>query len=75
MGRPPAEQRFLAFLSSHPRRASLIGDLLDQTRVTAGLYRGALDSLAVSVILTIAELFRATNEGGKLPTCELTFGG
>lgn len=56
--RPPIsaeEQRFLALLSPHLRRASLIGDLLDQTRVTAGLYRGALDSLAVPVILTGAD--------------------
>lgn len=56
--RPPIsveEQRFLALLSPHLRRASLIGDLLDQTRVTAGLYRGALDSLAVPVLLTGAE--------------------
>lgn len=53
--RPPIsaeEQRFLALLSPHLRRASLIGDLLDQTRVTAGLYRDVLDSLAVPVILT-----------------------
>lgn len=49
------EQRFLALLSPHLRRASLIGDLLDQTRVTAGLYRGVLDSLAVPVILAGAD--------------------
>lgn len=52
--RPPIsdeEQRFLALLSPHLRRASLIGDLLDHTRVTAGIYRGVLDSLAVPVIL------------------------
>lgn len=56
--RPPIraeQQRFLALLSPHLRRASLIGDLLDQTRVTTGLYRGALDSLAVPVILTGAD--------------------
>ena len=56
--RPPIsaeERRFLALLSPHLRRASLISDLLDQARVTAGLYRGALDSLAVPVILTGAD--------------------
>ncbi|ESZ19357.1 helix-turn-helix transcriptional regulator [Mesorhizobium sp. L2C084A000] len=46
------EQRFLALLSPHLRRASLIGDLLDQARVTADLYRQALDHLAVPVVLT-----------------------
>ncbi|ESY62668.1 MULTISPECIES: LuxR C-terminal-related transcriptional regulator [Mesorhizobium] len=46
------EQRFLALLSPHLRRASLIGDLLDQSRVTANLYRQALDHLAVPVVLT-----------------------
>nr|OAP95945.1 LuxR family transcriptional regulator [Rhizobium leguminosarum] len=56
--RPPIsaeEQRFLALLSPHLRRASLIGDLLDQTRVTTGIYRGVLDSLAVPIILTGAD--------------------
>jgi DNA-binding CsgD family transcriptional regulator/PAS domain-containing protein len=46
------EQRFMALLSPHLRRASLIGDLLDQARVTASLYRQALDYLAVPVVLT-----------------------
>ncbi|UVK51742.1 LuxR family transcriptional regulator [Mesorhizobium sp. AR02] len=46
------EQRFLALLSPHLRRASLIGDLLDQARVAANLYRAALDHLAVPVVLT-----------------------
>ncbi|MER9307027.1 helix-turn-helix transcriptional regulator [Mesorhizobium sp. M0293] len=46
------EQRFLALLSPHLRRASLIGDLLDQARVTANLYRQVLDHLAVPVVLT-----------------------
>ncbi|WP_434722167.1 helix-turn-helix transcriptional regulator [Mesorhizobium sp. RIZ17] len=46
------EQRFMALLSPHLRRASLIGDLLDQARVTASLYREALDHLAVPVVLT-----------------------
>ncbi|CAN7441689.1 LuxR C-terminal-related transcriptional regulator [Mesorhizobium sp. LjRoot246] len=45
------DQRFLALLSPHLRRASLIGDLLDQARVTASLYRQALDNLAVPVVL------------------------
>lgn len=46
------EQRFLALLSPHLRRASLIGDLLDQARVAANFYRQALDHLAVPVVLT-----------------------
>jgi len=46
------EQRFMALLSPHLRRASLIGDLLDQARVSASLYRQALDHLAVPVVLT-----------------------
>lgn len=46
------EQRFMAMLSPHLRRAALIGDLLDQARVTASLYRQALDHLAVPVVLT-----------------------
>ncbi|MGX5842954.1 LuxR C-terminal-related transcriptional regulator [Mesorhizobium sp. ArgA1] len=49
------EQRFLALLSPHLRRASLIGDLLDQARITANLYRQALDHLAVPVVLTGAD--------------------
>ncbi|MGX5804043.1 helix-turn-helix transcriptional regulator [Bradyrhizobium sp. Arg314] len=49
------EQRFLASLSPHLRRASLIGDLLDQTRITANLYRETLDHLAVPVVLASAD--------------------
>ena len=49
------EQRFLALLSPHLRRASLIGDLLDHARVTAHLYRNTLDSLASAVVLTGAD--------------------
>ncbi|MDX8494844.1 LuxR C-terminal-related transcriptional regulator [Mesorhizobium sp. VK22B] len=49
------EQRFLALLSPHLRRASLIGDLLDQTRITANLYRETLDHLAVPVVLASAD--------------------
>ncbi|WP_246682253.1 PAS domain-containing protein [Mesorhizobium sp. B3-2-1] len=41
-------------LSPHLRRASLIGDLLDQGRVITHLYRQALDHLAVPVVLTHA---------------------
>jgi DNA-binding CsgD family transcriptional regulator/PAS domain-containing protein len=48
----PEEQRFLALLSPHLRRASMIGDLLDQARVAASLYRAALDNLATPVVLT-----------------------
>lgn len=47
--------RFLALLSPHLRRASLIGDLLDQGRVTAHLYSEALHSLAAPVVLTGAD--------------------
>jgi DNA-binding CsgD family transcriptional regulator len=46
------EQRFLAMLSPHLRRASLIGDLLDQVQVTARPYREVLDNLAVPIVLT-----------------------
>jgi DNA-binding CsgD family transcriptional regulator/PAS domain-containing protein len=48
------ERRFLALLSPHLRRASLIGDLLDQTRVAAQFYREALHGLAAAVVLTDA---------------------
>lgn len=74
--RPPIsaeEQRFLALLSPHLRRASLIGDLLDQTRVTAGLYRGTLDSLAVPVLLTGAEgtILHANTHAARMLTEQL----
>lgn len=46
------EQQFLALLSPHLRRASLIGDMLDQAQVTAHPYREVLDNLAVSIVLT-----------------------
>lgn len=49
------EQRFLALLSPHLRRASLIGDLLDQAHVTVRPYREILDNLAVPIVLTGAE--------------------
>jgi DNA-binding CsgD family transcriptional regulator/PAS domain-containing protein len=49
------DQRFLALLSPHLRRAALIGDLLDNTRVTTHLFRDTLQSLAVPVVLTGAE--------------------
>ncbi|MBZ9662191.1 LuxR C-terminal-related transcriptional regulator [Mesorhizobium sp. ESP-6-4] len=49
------EQRFLALLSPHLRRASLIGDLLDQTRITANFYREALDHLAVPIVFAGAD--------------------
>lgn len=62
------EQRFLALLSPHLRRASMIGDLLDQTRVTADLYRGVLDDLAVPVILAAADgtILHANSNAGQL---------
>ncbi|BAB49186.1 mll1934 [Mesorhizobium japonicum MAFF 303099] len=49
------EQRFLASLSPHLRRASLIGDLLDQVRITANHYRQTLDYFAVPIVLTGAD--------------------
>lgn len=49
------EQRFLALLSPHLRRAALIGDLLDQARVAAHRYRESLQGLAAPVVLTGAD--------------------
>lgn len=49
------DQRFLALLSPHLRGAALIGDLLDNTRVTTHLFRDTLQSLAVPVVLTDSE--------------------
>lgn len=49
------ECRFLALLSPHLRRAAMIGDLLDQARVDAHLYREALNGLATAVLLTGAD--------------------
>jgi DNA-binding CsgD family transcriptional regulator len=46
------EQHFLALLSPHIRRAALIGDLLDQSRVMTTLYRNALDGLETPVVLS-----------------------
>ena len=46
------EQRFLALLSPHLRRAAMIGDLLDQTRVAAHQFNETLQSLAVPIVLT-----------------------
>jgi DNA-binding CsgD family transcriptional regulator/PAS domain-containing protein len=51
------EQRFLTLLSPHLRRASLIGDLLDNTRITTDLFRDTLQSLAVPVVLTASNGF------------------
>ena len=48
------ELRFLALISPHVRRAALIGDLLDQTKIMAGLYRSALDNIATPVFFTNA---------------------
>jgi DNA-binding CsgD family transcriptional regulator/PAS domain-containing protein len=47
----PEEQAFVANLSPHLRRAALIGDLLDQTRVEAQFYQSTLNGLAVGVVL------------------------
>jgi len=46
------DQRFLALLSPHLRRAALIGDLLDNARITTHLFRDTLQNLAVPVVLT-----------------------
>jgi DNA-binding CsgD family transcriptional regulator/PAS domain-containing protein len=46
------ERRFLGLISPHLRRAAMIGDLLDQTRITAKHYRETLASLKTPIILT-----------------------
>jgi len=46
------DQRFLKLLSPHLRRASLIGDLLENAHITTHLFRDALQNLAVPVVLT-----------------------
>jgi DNA-binding CsgD family transcriptional regulator len=48
------EQQFIMLLCPHLRRAALIGDLLDNARVTAHLFREALQNLAVPVVFTDA---------------------
>jgi DNA-binding CsgD family transcriptional regulator/PAS domain-containing protein len=50
----PEEQKFVSLLSPHLRRAALIGDLLDQTRVEAQAYQLTLNSLSIAVVLTNA---------------------
>lgn len=49
------EQRFLALLSPHLRRAALIGDLLDQARVMGHFYRETLQALSTPILFTDAE--------------------
>lgn len=49
------EQKFMAALSSHLRRASLISDMLDHSAVAVSLYQSALDNLAVPIFLTGAD--------------------
>jgi DNA-binding CsgD family transcriptional regulator/PAS domain-containing protein len=46
------ERYFMQLVSPHLRRAALIGDLLDQARVTTHLYKQTLTSLATPIILT-----------------------
>jgi DNA-binding CsgD family transcriptional regulator/PAS domain-containing protein len=46
------ERQFMQLISPHLRRAALIGDLLDQARVTSSLYQQTLAALATPVILT-----------------------
>lgn len=48
------ERHFLSLLSPHLRRAALIGDLLDQSRVMTSLYKTALDRLETAVVLSDA---------------------
>ncbi len=50
----PEDERFLALLCPHLRRAALIGDLLDNARVTTLRFRDSLQHLAVPVVLTDA---------------------
>lgn len=45
----------LTLLSPHLRRASLIGDLLDQARVEARIYRETLQNFAAPIVLTSAD--------------------
>lgn len=45
-------QRLLAMLSPHLRRAALIGDLLDQTRVAAHVYHQTLQVIATPIVFT-----------------------
>jgi DNA-binding CsgD family transcriptional regulator/PAS domain-containing protein len=49
------ERRFLAALSPHLRRATMICDLLNFERVQANAFRGALEKLQTPVILVTAE--------------------
>lgn len=67
-----AEQRFMAFLSPHLRRAALIGDLLDQARLTAQFYRETLNALATPVAITDAEgrLLFANSSAERLLSAE-----
>jgi DNA-binding CsgD family transcriptional regulator/PAS domain-containing protein len=46
------ERRFMQLISPHIRRAALIGDLLNQERVTVHLYKQTLAGLAAPVLLT-----------------------
>jgi DNA-binding CsgD family transcriptional regulator/PAS domain-containing protein len=62
------ELRFLALISPHVRRAALIGDLLDQTKIIAGLYRSALDNIATPVFFTnaVGHILYANAEAAQL---------
>jgi DNA-binding CsgD family transcriptional regulator/PAS domain-containing protein len=46
------ERRFMQLISPHFRRAALIGDLLNQQRVTTDLYKQTLASMGTPVMLT-----------------------
>jgi DNA-binding CsgD family transcriptional regulator/PAS domain-containing protein len=49
-----SERQFIALLSPHVRRAAMIGDMLDQTRLIAHFYRTSLDTIATPIILVDA---------------------
>ncbi len=48
------DEKFLALLSPHLRRAALIGDLLDNARLATLRFRDTLQNLAVPIVLTDA---------------------
>lgn len=49
------DKRFLALLCPHLRRAALIGDLLDNARLTTLRFRDTLKNLAIPIVLTDAQ--------------------
>jgi DNA-binding CsgD family transcriptional regulator len=62
-----AERSFLALLSPHIRRASLIGDLLNFERVKAELFRETLNEVATAVMLVdVSENLLFANTAAEL---------